>query len=193
MKPLNHRRASGRTLLLFVSLSAAASAASDVSASDEALVPKSVEHVLAVLASSDICDSGCKYSSPDVVKELRIEHRARPDDFFKWSHIDNTRDTRFFTHYKITRSEGSARVEMRTLEKERDAALIADLERATHLPHEPIFDVAKTTIVATPEGANTRVRVRATTRVSGFVEMFQGKVKEGMQRSFKALLANFAR
>ena len=168
-----------------------ASASSDVTASTEGLVDKSVEHILGVLGTSDICDSGCKYQQPNLVKEVHLKPHATKSSFYKWSYIDNTKDTKFFTQVTITRKDGGAHVKLRTLTEQTDAARIDELEKASQLEHAPIFDQAITDYELTPEGDKTRVKVTAVTKVSGFVAMFKGKVKAGMQASFQAYLKNF--
>lgn len=179
-----------RSVFLSLSFAVTASAKSDVSESRTEVMPTSVERVLEVLSTSDICDNGCKYRALDLVKEVHVSHKATPDSFYKWSHIDNTRETKFYTHYQITRG-AVTKVKMRTLTKEHDGPLIKELEQNAKLPHEPIFDVAHTEYLIKPMGKECEVKVQTTTTISGFVGMFPGKVRASITASLKTLFSNF--
>lgn len=176
--------------LILCAFTSTASAKEDVSESRTEVMATSVDRVLEVLSTSDICDKGCKYRALDLVKEVKVSHKAQKDSFYKWSHIDNTRDTKFYTHYQITRGPVTT-IKMRTLTKEQDAALIKELEAETKLPHEPIFDVARTEYSVRSMGDKCEVKVHTTTTISGFVGMFPGKVRSSIVASLATLFSNF--
>ncbi len=167
-----------------------AHAASDVRAEYQSLAKTSVSHALSVLGSNEICDSGCRYQAEDVEKEVRLAYRNSPNDYFKWTNLD---DTRFFTHVTISRRGEVTRVNMRVLDDERDAALVRELEQKTKLPHETVLDAGESVITLTPEGKQTRVNMSALARVSGILEVFSGKVKSRLELALHQTARNFER
>src|SRR5690606_11011126 len=144
-------------------------------------------------ASSDVCDSGCRYYGTHVKKELRLANRATPTHYFKWQFIENARDTKFFTRVTIKKGKSSTEVTLQTLTRAKDGPLIDELVKNTQLAHNPVFDEATTRYELTPHGQGTKVSVSMVTRVSGFVGMFTARVKKGMHDAMQALFANIAR
>jgi hypothetical protein len=183
--------------LLFATIAAvalpASAAVKDVRTTHQAVVNTSVSHILSVIASSDVCDKGCRYYGPSVVKELRLAYRATPTHYFKWQFIANARDTKFFTRVTIKKGKSSTQVTLQTLTQAKDGPLIADLVKNTQLAHSPVFDEATTRFELTPQEKGTVVSVSMVTRVSGLIGMFTARVKKGMEDAMRALFVNFAR
>jgi len=172
-----------------------ASAATDITEAKHATVRTTTAHVLEVLGSSDICESGCKYYGPQTVREIKVAVRATPDSYYKWTHISGIKTVKFFKHVKVTPGgpNGVTKVDMRCLTEEGDAALIKELEDKTKLEHSPAFDASTATFTITPQVDQVDIKISAMTRLSGVMGMFAGAARKSMKESLDAMMANFAR
>lgn len=166
--------------------------ASDIVATKQAMLKTSTAHVLEVLASSDICEKGCKYYGPQTVREIKVDVRASEKSYYKWTHISGIKTVKFFKHLEVVPGAVTT-VKVRSLTKEADAELIKELEAKTKLEHAPAFDLSNATFTITPKGDQVDVKVSAMTRITGVMSMFAGAAKSSMKESLDAMFANFAR
>lgn len=170
----------------------AASAASDITATKQATLNTSTAHVLEVLGSSDVCEKGCKYYGPQTVRELKVDVRATPNSYYKWTHISGIKTVKFFKHIQVVPG-ATIKVNVRALSKEADARLLEELEAKTKLEHSPAFDASTATFTITPRGDQVEVKVVAMTRLSGVMSMFAGAARKSMKESLDAMFGNFTR
>lgn len=168
------------------------SAATDIRETKTGLVATSVEHVLDVMASGDICDEGCRYYGPHIKREVKLSHLATKNEYYKWTHVTGVKTVKFFKHFRITPGEVT-RLDVRTLTEEHDKALIDELERETGFEHDPAFDVSTATYTITARGGQVEVKLDAMTRVSGVMTVFAGMVRKEMKKSLEAIFRNFTR
>ncbi len=188
MTPLGRRTLNFVLLAFFVPLSA--QAATDVHASKRGVLPVATQKVIDVLSSNEICDEGCRYYGPHITREKKIQHKATSTSFYKWTHVSGVKTVKFFKHIKITPGKVT-KITIRTLNKERDGGLIAELEKLTGLPHEPLFDASHAIYTLKQDGKSLKVHVSATTRVSGLISLLKGTVRKEMHNALNAMFGNF--
>jgi hypothetical protein len=169
-----------------------ASAATDITENRQASIKTTTAHVLDVLGSSDICEKGCKYFAPQTVREIKIDHLAQLNSYYKWTHISGIKTVKFFKHVQITPGTVT-KVHIRSLHREADAKLLDELEAKTKLENAPAFDASNAIFTLTPKGDQVEVKVSALTRISGLMSVFAGAARKGMKESLDAMFANFAR
>lgn len=182
----------GRSALVLLAWTLTASAATDITATKQATVATSTEHVLEVLGSSEICEKGCKYYAPHTVREVKLAHLAQADSYYKWTHISGIKTVKYYRHVRVVRG-AVTRVEFRSLTEAADAKLLRELEAKTGLSNEPAFDASKATYTITPKGDQVEVSVSAMARLSGLMTVFAGAARKGMKESLDATFANFTR
>ena len=179
-------------LLAATALSVPASAASEVRVNKKGLVRTTSDHVLEVMASSDVCDEGCKYYGPNIEKELKLSYRATDSSFYKWTHVSGIKTVKFFKHYQVTRGPVT-KVTIRVLTEDHDKALIEDLRKKTGWEHAPLFEASRGDYTITPKGSDVEVDVRTTTRIGGLLSLLSATVRKETEKSLHALFENFAR
>ncbi len=186
------RRYALSVLLSIVALASPASASTDIAVNKTGLVKASPEHVLAVLASNDICDEGCKYHGPHIAQEVKLAHRAGANEFFKWTHVSGIKTVKFFKHFKVTRG-AVWKIEVRTLQEKADARLIEELEKKSGKEHDPLFELSTATYTLTPQGDMLEVEIRTMTRIGGLLRVLSGTVRKEAQKSLDSMFENFSR
>src|SRR5262249_481105 len=155
----------------FLTWTLSASAATDITETKQATLRTTTAHVLEVLASSDICEKGCKYFGPQTVREIKVDVRATPDSYYKWTHVSGIKTVKFKKHIRVVPG-ATTKVLVRSLTGEADAELLKELEAKTHLEHAPAFDLSTATFTITPHGDQVDVKVVAMLRISGLMSMF---------------------
>jgi len=178
--------------LFFVTWTLTASAATDVTEAKQAMLKTTTAHVLDVLASSDICEKGCKYFAPQTVREIKVDFQATDNSYYKWTHVSGIKTVKFFKHVQVTPG-AVTKVQVRSLHKDTDAKLLEEIEAKTKLPNEPAFDASNATFTITPQGDQVDVKVTAMTRISGLMSMFAGAARKSMKESLDTMFANFTR
>lgn len=166
--------------------------ASDITETKQATLKTTTARVLDVFSSSDICDKGCKYFGPGLVREVKVDVRASEHSYYKWTHVSGVKTVKFFKHVQVTPGPVT-KVHVRTLTKEADAKLLEELEQKTHLEHAPAFDVSVATFTLTPQAEQLEVKVSSMTRISGLMSVFAGAVRKGQKESLDAMFGNFVR
>ena len=169
-----------------------ASAATDINETRQATVATSAAHVLEVLASSDICEKGCKYFAPDTVREIKIDHLATPNLYYKWTHVSGIKTVKFFKRVEVVPG-AVTKVNIRSLHEDTDAKLLQELVAKTKLENAPAFDASNALFTLTPKGEQVEVKVSAMTRIGGLMSIFAGAARKGMKESLDAMFANFTR
>ncbi len=177
--------------LALTSFVATASAATDVRVSRSAVIEAKTEELLSVLATEDLCEKGCRYSSPGVVKERKLAYKASDEHYYKWTHVGGIKTVKFFKEVRITSSGGVTRVKLRALTAPQDQALISELEKKTGLEHSPSFDAATGDYKFREKDGKLHVQVQTMTRISGVLTLLEGTVKSAMKESLNAIFANF--
>jgi len=192
MRSANRPRLRPIALALAVLTWTLSASASDITETKQATLRTNTAHVLDVLASSDICEKGCKYFHPNTVREIRVDVRATPNSYYKWTHISGLKTVKFFQHFEVVPGAVTT-VRARSLDKEKDAEVLKELEAKTKLEHAPAFDLSTATFTITPKGDQVEVKISAMTRISGVMSMFAGAARSAMKESFDAMFANFTR
>lgn len=169
-----------------------ASAASDITENKQATLKTTTVRVLDVFASSDICDKGCKYFGPGLVREVKVDFRSSEHSYYKWTHVSGIKTVKFFKHIQITPG-AVTKVHVRTLTKEADGKLLEEIQAKTQLEHDPAFDVSIATFTLTPQGDQLDVKVSSMTRISGLMGVFAGAVRKGQKESLDAMFGNFVK
>ncbi len=188
-------RASFRGFLAFLLLTAvsAVALAATYSYSATHVTEKSPEHVFRVLTAYDqICDEGCKYEGPGVVKFLKVLEYQSDKSWYTWTHVKSgLKHTKYFNHVRVlSRSDSGFKMVTRQLE-ERDKAMITKLEKRTGLAHNPVFDTGKTTFtVKKLKNGKTSVTQSMRLTGTGMVTMFRKKIEAGLREGAQATFAN---
>jgi len=141
-------------------------------------------------AYSQICDKGCKYHRPDLVRVKKVSYRASKNSWYTWSHVSTLiKDVKYFTKVTIKReSDGSFVADNRQVV---DKKLIRALEKNTGLEHSPAFDAGNTrTIAKTLPGGKTQVTLIVTLSASGVVAMWPSKVRAGIKKGVAQTFKN---
>lgn len=178
--------------LFMLALSVPASASSEIRVDKKGLVKATSEHIVEVLASSDICDEGCRYYGPNIAREVKLSYRATDASFYKWTHVSGVKSVKFFKHYQVTRGPVT-RVTIRVLTEDQDKALIAELREKTGWEHAPLFEASKGEYTITKKGSEVEVDIRTTTRIGGILSLLSGTVRKETEKSLDALFLNFSR
>lgn len=150
-----------------------------------------VPYVMKVLKAHDkTCDSGCPFYAPSVARSLVLRHRYTKHRYFIWTHVETVRDARTFQKVEITQNAGAIRFHVVTPTPRE----VADLERHTQLPHEPLLDHLDINITVEAPNANngslTNVTFDALARASGMVGMFDGVIRRSLKSNAEATFAN---
>lgn len=189
-------RLAGFLLGLCVLLLAGASwAATKMSYRASHVTRRTPDEVLRVLtAHSQHCDRGCKYYGPRVVQWLTLPYRRTPNDYFTWTYMSGRRDAEYFNHVRISRhSDGTIVMRQRLLD-DRDEDTIDLLEEQTGLDHDPGFDAGEVTIEIRPQGdGTTRVSERVSLTTSGFLSLYEGTIRAGIEECVRASFRNIER
>lgn len=180
-----------RVALFLLALSAFAWAASYAySATHE--TKKSPDHVFSVLtAYGQVCNQGCKYFGPDVVKFVQLSERKTAESWYTWTHVKTgLKHTKYFNHVRVvSRSESGFKLVTRQLDAS-DKQTIAYLTEKTSLEHAPVFDTGETVFTVTSSGDKTSVTQAMKLSASGMITMFGGRIEAGMRDGAKATFAN---
>lgn len=160
--------------------------------SAQLVTQKSPEHVWKVLTAYDeTCDSGCKYSRPNLVQVKKLNHDATATRWYTWSHAASTlKDAKYFTEVVLKRqSDGHFTTINRQLDGD-DKALIEVLENKTGLKHSPLFDGGATKTVTKSRGAKTVVSQVVTLETGAIVGLWAGRIRDEMEKSVSATFRN---
>ncbi len=179
----------GLCVLLFAGLAAAATTLRHRASH---LTRKSPEEVLRVLtAYEQHCNSGCKYWGPRIVQWVTVPYYRSRDDYYTWTYMSGRRDAEYFGHVHITRrGDGSIQLKTRMLD-DRDEDLVDFLEEHTGRDHDPGFDEGEVTIDIQPLGdGNTRVTEQISLTASGFLSMYVGTIRAGIEECVRASFRN---
>lgn len=179
-------------LMASSALALPASASTEIRVDKKGFVKTTAAHVLEVLASSDICDKGCKYQGPNIAREVKLSHRATETSYYKWTHVSGIKSVKFFKHYQVTPGEVT-KITIRVLTLEKDKALISELKAKTGWEHAPLFESSQGDYTVTPQGGGVEIDVRTTTRIGGILSVLAGTVRKETEKSLDALFLNFAR
>lgn len=175
-----------------MALALPASASSEIRVEKKGVVHTTMAHVLEVMASSDVCNEGCKYYGPRVAREVKLSYRATESSFYKWTHVSGIKTVKFFKHYQVSRGPVT-KVTIRVLTEDQDKALISELRKQTGWEHAPLFEASRGDYTITPKGADVEVDARTITRIGGILSLLSGTVRNETEKSLDALFENFAR
>jgi hypothetical protein len=160
------------------------------------LCGKRADEVLKVLtAYADVCDSGCKYTSPSLIRMFVVNYNKSPTDYYTWSDHDDVKDSQFFSHVTIQRPK-SGRITMVTSVLDPSSPHVAALKKASGKEHAPLSDAGVTRFEieerydTSGKFVQTEVQQIQKITVSGIFEMFTGKIREGMARAAAATFRN---
>lgn len=155
------------------------------------ITSKSPAQVVTILtAYEQTCESGCRFSRPNLKEIRRLGFQANERRWYTWSEIKNSiRNVKFFTEVTLESSGGARVLRSRQLD-ESDQALIAALEEHSGLPHAPAFDKALTVTAMQPSGEGTRVTQSVFLTSSGMLSMWSGKILASVKESMAAVFSN---
>ncbi len=186
----------GIAFFLLLTLAVATALAGNYSYKASHITSKSPQAVWSILtAYGDICDRGCKYRRPDLVVVKRLRHKNSKSSWYTWSHVSSTlKEVTYFTHVTIKRgNDGNLVANNRQLSK-KDKNLIEKLEKKTGLRHAPAFDTGNTqTTTSTASGGKTRVTMHVTLSASGFLALWEGKIRKNMKSSIQRTFGNIGK
>lgn len=186
------RQAGFLAFLLVTAVSAIVLAAS-YSYSATHVTQKSPDHIFDVLtAYGQICDEGCKYDGPNVVKFIQVREYQTDTRWYTWTHVKSgLKHTKYFNVVQVhSRSDDGLKMVTRQLD-ESDQQTITKLEERTGLEHKPVFDTGKTTFtVKKTDGGKTSVTQAMRMTGSGMITMFRKKIETGMREGAQATFAN---
>lgn len=154
---------------------------------------KSVDHVVSVLtAYGQYCNSGCKYYGPDVVTFEKVSYDKKPGSWYTWTHVSTTmKDVKYYNKVSLTKKpDGSVVMNTRQLD-DRDVDALAALKEHHGKEHSPAFDRGVTVFTITDEGeGNVKVVQDMSMTASGMIDMFGGKIMDGMKAGAAATFKN---
>jgi len=149
-----------------------------------------------ILAAADqYCVRGCRYPVPSVVTAQILAYQRHPDDFYTWTSVKDVRDSTWFSHVTIRRSDGRIRVDARMVTPE----LGATLAGLTHKEHAPSVDATSNVyeLEELRDGdrfRTTRVTLTSTVSLSGVSAAFGGGiVHDRLEEAAKAMHQNLLR
>ena len=183
--------ATALVLLLFVG--AAVAATHRLTGTHE--TQKSPDQVWEILtAYPDICARGCRYERPNLVRVVKLEEWATDSSWYTWSHVENPlRDVTYFSKVSVRWNDGGG-FSTETLQLDPShKRLIEHLENKTGLKHRPAFDSANTTTTVSRHGSKTLVRQQVVLTASGVIDLWPGKILEGIREHMDATFRNIGR
>lgn len=178
-------------VLLCMSLAGVA-VADDYAHSASHVTQKSPSHVLDVLtAYQDICDEGCKYYGPDVVRFIRISERQTDSTWYTWTHVKTgLKQTMYFSEVKISGRSADGFVFVTRLLTESDKSAVEFLTKRTGLEHSPVFDTGVTTITVKRGSKGVSVTQAMKMSATGMITMFPKRIQAGMEEGAQVTFAN---
>lgn len=188
----NRHRLGSLFALAAVLLTATVAVADDYAYTASHRTKRAPDHVLEVLtAYGRVCDQGCQYHGPDVVKFIRVQELRSESKWYTWTHVKaGGRNVMHFNEVVLQgRSSEGFTFTTRLLE-EQDKALVEKLSQRTGLQHNPAFDYGLTTIRVARQGDTTHVTQSMKMRATGLLTMFPGRIKAGMQAGAEATFRN---
>jgi len=153
---------------------------------------KSPEDVWDILAAySKTCARGCKYERPNLVRVEKLDYLATEGSWYTWSLVANPlRDVTYFSRVTVRwDDEGGFTSDTLQLD-ESHQTLIAQLSKKTGRPHRPAFDTANTTTTVFLEGRKTSVHQTVKLTTSGVLDLWPGKVDNGIREYMSATFRN---
>lgn len=154
---------------------------------------KTPEHVLSVLtAYGNYCNEGCKYYGPDVKEFVQVSYKKTATAWYTWTYVSTTmKDVKYFNRVTLTKKDDGSFVFVTRQLDEKDAAVVKELTEKTGKEHSPAFDTGKTVFTVTPaEEGKTKVVQSMSMTASGMLDMFGGKIKDGMKAGAEATFKN---
>jgi hypothetical protein len=141
----------------------------------------------AITAYDQYCARGCTHYIPSVATAQILRYARRPDDFYVWTSVKDIKDSSWFSHVTVERSERGARVVVRMVgDAEADA-----LQKATKLEHAPSVDATinvydLTELPSTPGKAH--VTLTETVSISGVSALLgSGIVRDRLETAAAAM------
>jgi len=190
----NHRAHTIRawSLALAVLLSATLAWAGSHRRTASHMTQKSPAQVWDILTDyPEICGKGCRYERPNLVRVTKLGYQATDHAWYTWSHVENTlRDVTYFS--KVTVSwNGDGTFTTDTLQLDGSHKdLIASLKQKTGLDHHPAFDTALTRTIVKKEDGKTKVTQKVELTASGMLELWPGKIMDGIVEHMNATFRN---
>jgi hypothetical protein len=156
------------------------------------LTRKSPEDVWEILtAYSQTCGRGCKYERPNVVRVEKLDHWATETSWYTWSLVANPlRDVTYFSRVTVRWNDQGGFTSDTLQLDESHQGLIAQLTKKTGLTHRPAFDTANTTTTVSLEGRKTSVHQTVKLTTSGMLDLWPGKVDDGIREYMSATFRN---
>lgn len=153
---------------------------------------KSPEEVWGILTAYDqTCGRGCKYERPNVVRVEKLDYLATDSSWYTWSLVANPlRDVTYFSRVTVRwDDEGGFTSDTLQLDASHQG-LISQLSKKTGLTHKPAFDTANTTTTVFLEGRKTSVHQTVKLTTSGILDLWPGKVDDGIREYMSATFRN---
>ena len=154
---------------------------------------KSSEHVLSVLtAYGNYCNEGCKYYGPDVKEFVQVPYKKTATAWYTWTYVSTTmKDVKYFNRVTLTKKDDGSFVLVTRQLDAKDEAVVKGLVEKTGKEHSPAFDTGKTVFTVGPvEDGKTKVVQSMSMTASGMLDMFGGKIKDGMKAGAEATFKN---
>ncbi len=158
------------------------------------VIDRDLDDVLgALLDYGNWCEKGCKYKSPGVVVDKKLDFEKTHDRFYTWTWIRDIKDTKYFSEIHVRRGANRTTIESRALTKE-ERSLIKRLEKAAGRNQDALFDASTNLVtlrrMTDPQGhERTAMSFNTEVKVSGLLAMFTGKLKQGLKESTEAVFA----
>lgn len=154
---------------------------------------KSPEHVLQVLtAYGKYCDRGCQYYGPDVKEFIQLDYQKTATSWYTWTWVSTSiKDVKYFNHVRLIRKkDGTIIMVTRQLDSQ-DAVLVEQLKKKTGKEHNPAFDTGQTTfVIQSTKDQQVKVVQDMKMSASGMLDLFGGKIRDGMKAGAAATFKN---
>ena len=183
---------------VLTSFAGAAIAQSTVTYAGKHQTSRSPEDVLRILtAYSDTCDEGCTYYGPNVVKARRFTEDAGANHWYMWTHVSTSiKDVHYFNRidYKAT-ADGFV---LKSTQLAEEDPIAIKLAKKYSLDNNPAMDKGLTvftvkTVNKDGKAVGSSVVQDMSLTFSGMVEMFKGKVLDGMKEGAAATFKNLGK
>jgi hypothetical protein len=158
-------------------------------------VNKNAQEIVAILTDyNNYCDKGCKYRSPSVKKSVVLPYQKTDSSFYMWTFVEDTKDSKWFSHVTITQS-GNRTIVLSTMLLDKQAEELAKISKR---PNAPVFDdcVSRyeiTEIFRDGQFVSSEISFIAKVTISGLISLFSGQVESGLEESGKAIINNITK
>ncbi|HXS17258.1 MAG TPA: hypothetical protein VN764_08715 [Polyangiaceae bacterium] len=151
--------------------------------------PQQVWNIL--VAYGQTCARGCKYERPNLVRVEKLDYLASDSSWYTWSLVNNAlRDVTYFSRVTVRwDDEGGFTFETLQLDASHQT-LIGQLSKKTGRSHKPAFDTANTTTSVFWDGRKTSVNQTVKLTTSGLLDLWPGKVDDGIREYMSATFRN---